>query len=208
MVPAGTAAYRASDPFPWSIRMLPSLPSPLHPAVVHFPIVLMILLPVAALGAFWAIRRGAAPLRAWAVPVALAAGLTLSAWAAVETGESQGEKVEDTLGEQAVESHEEAAERFLLLSGAVLVVSAAGLLRGAVGRAARVVGTVAALGLVAAGYQVGHSGGRLVYGDATMTGLVGTTLNQAVGTADGREAEGGREAKGERSEARRTEGDD
>ena len=190
MVPAGTLAYRASDLFPWSTRMLPSLPSPLHPAVVHFPIVLMILLPVAALGALWAIRRGTAPLKAWAVPVALAAGLTLSAWAAVETGESQGEKVEDTLGEQAVESHEDAAERFLLLSGVVLVVTGAGLLRGAVGRTARVVGTVAALGLVAAGYQVGHSGGRLVYGDATMTGLVGGTLNaqggEGVGEAQGR----------------------
>jgi len=171
--------------------MLPSLPSPLHPAVVHFPIVLMILLPVVALGALWAIRRGAAPLRAWAIPVALAAGLTLSAWAAVETGESQGEQVADTLGKQAVESHEEAAERFLLLSGVVLVVTGAGLLRGIVGRAARVVGTVATLGLVAAGYQVGHSGGRLVYGDATMTGLVGTTLAQTAGAVDGRESEGG-----------------
>ncbi len=200
MVPAGTLAYRASDPFPWSIRMLPSLPSPLHPAVVHFPIVLMILLPVAALGALWAIRRGTAPLRAWAIPVALAAGLTLSAWAAVETGESQGEKVEDTLGEQAVESHEEAAERFLLFSGAVLVVSGAGLLRGTVGRTARVVGTVAALGLVAAGYQVGHSGGRLVYGDATMTGLVGPTLNQARGGEGAGEAQGGRDAESSRRE--------
>lgn len=185
--------------------MLPSLPSPLHPAVVHFPIVLMILLPVAALGALWAIRRGAAPLKAWAIPVALAAGLTLSAWAAVETGESQGEKVEDTLGEQAVESHEEAAERFLLLSGAVLVVSGAGLLRGAVGRTARVVGTVAALGLVAAGYQVGHSGGRLVYGDATMTGLVGGTLNaqggEGVGEAEGRgDSEARRESRGGRAD--------
>ena len=207
MVPPGTLAYRASDPFPWSITMLPSLPSPLHPAVVHFPIVLMILLPVAALGALWAIRRGTAPIRAWAIPVALAAGLTLSAWAAVETGESQGEKVEDTLGEQAVESHEDAAERFLLLSGAVLVVSAAGLLRGAVGRTARVVGTIAALGLIAAGYQVGHSGGRLVYGDATMTGLVGGTLNQAQGGEGAGEAEGGR-GEARRDEARRAEADD
>jgi uncharacterized membrane protein len=182
--------------------MLPSLPSPLHPAVVHFPIVLMILLPVVALGALWAIRRGAAPVRAWAIPVALAAGLTLSAWAAVETGEGQEEKVEDVVGEQALSTHEEAAERFLLLSGIVLVVSGAGLLRGTVGRTARVVGTVAALGLVAAGFQVGHSGGRLVYGDATTTGLVGGSLAQIEGGAEGREAEGGREAEAGRGETR------
>jgi uncharacterized membrane protein len=189
MVRGHAAPYRVVDLFPWSTAMLPS---PLHPAVVHFPIVLMILLPVVALGALWAIRRGTAPARAWAIPVAVAAGLTLSAWAAVETGESQGEQVEGTLGEQAVESHEEAAERFLLLSGVVLVVSAAGLLRGNIGRAARVTGTVAALGLVAAGYQVGHSGGRLVYGDATTKGLVGNSLAQTAENAGGREAEVGR----------------
>ena len=182
--------------------MLPSLPSPLHPAVVHFPIVLMILLPIVALGALWAIRRGTAPVRAWAIPVAVAAGLTLSAWAAVETGESQGEQVEDTLGEQTVATHEDAAERFLLLSGAVFVVSGAGLLRGAVGRAARVVGTVAALGLVAVGYQVGHTGGRLVYGDRTMTGLVGGALKQDAGGSDARGAEAGRR------EAARADSDD
>jgi hypothetical protein len=55
----------------------------------------------------------------------------------------------------------------------VLVIVAAGLLRGSVGRTARVAGTVAALALVAAGYQVGHSGGQLVYGDGSSAGLVG-----------------------------------
>ena len=49
------------------------LPNPLHPAVVHFPIVFMFLLPISAGVALWAIRRGANPLKAWAVPVAFAA---------------------------------------------------------------------------------------------------------------------------------------
>ena len=49
------------------------LPDPLHPAVVHFPIVLMVLLPFVAASALWAIRRGARPVRAWAVPVGAAA---------------------------------------------------------------------------------------------------------------------------------------
>ena len=48
------------------------LPNPLHPAVVHFPIVFMFLLPISAGVALWAIRRGANPLKAWAVPVAFA----------------------------------------------------------------------------------------------------------------------------------------
>lgn len=155
------------------------LPNPLHPAVVHFPIVFMMLLPLAALGALWAIRRGSAVTRAWAFPVAAAAALAASAWAAVETGEGDVERAEDVVGEQALNTHEAAAERFLLLASGVLVITAAGLLRGNVGRAGRALGTMAALGLIIAGYQVGHSGGRLVYGDRATPGLSGIVSDQA-----------------------------
>src|SRR6185437_512774 len=51
------------------------LPNPLHPAVVHFPVVLAFLLPLFVGGAIWAIRRGANPRRAWLVPLAGSAGL-------------------------------------------------------------------------------------------------------------------------------------
>jgi hypothetical protein len=162
------------------------LPDPLHPAVVHFPIVFMMLLPVAAIGALWAVRRGGRVLLAWAFPVATAAALAASSWAAVETGEDVADRAEDVVGEQRVESHEEAAERFLLLSTGVLVVMAAGFLRGNAGRAARTVGSVAALGLIIAGYQVGHSGGQIVYGDGTNPGLTGVVAQQG-GRAEGRE---------------------
>jgi uncharacterized membrane protein len=140
------------------------LPDPLHPAVVHFPIVLVMLLPIFALGALWAIRRGSSARLAWAVPVAVAAALTLSAWVAIQTGEAQEERVEPVLAsERPLEGHEEAAERFLLLSGVLLLITGAGLAGGVVGRAGRVVSTVGAFGLILAGYQVGESGGDLVY---------------------------------------------
>jgi len=167
------------------------LPDPLHPAVVHFPIVLMALLPLAAIGALWAVRRGAAPVRAWVVPVAMAAALTLSAWAALQTGQAQEERVEDIVGDQRIETHEEAAERFLVFSGVVFALSAAGLARGATGRGARVVATVATLGLLVAGYQVGHSGGTLVYGDSAGPGIAQLAPNGgeagAPAVPDGRE---------------------
>ena len=147
------------------------LPDPLHPAVVHFPIVLMVFLPLAALGALWALRRGVAPLRAWVVPVAMAGALTLSAWAALQTGEAQEERAEDVVGEARLNTHEEAGERFLIFSGVVFALSAAGLLRGAAGQGVRVVATAAAFGLLVAGYQVGHSGGTLVYGDGAAPGV-------------------------------------
>ncbi len=139
------------------------LPNPLHPAVVHFPIVLAFLLPLFAIGALIAIRRGARPLRAWSLPLAVGAALTLSSWVAVETGEDQDERVERVVGNAPLEAHEEAAELFLTLSGVLLLVSATGLVRGVVGRAGRITSTLGAIALVIAAAQVGHSGGELVY---------------------------------------------
>ncbi|HET7633082.1 MAG TPA: DUF2231 domain-containing protein [Gemmatimonadaceae bacterium] len=139
------------------------LPDPLHPAIVHFPIVLAVLLPIFALGALWTIRKGARPRRAWAVPLALSAALALSAWVAVQTGEAQEERVEAVVPDQALDTHEDAAELFLTLSGVLVVVAAAGLAPGVAGRSARILATGGAIALVVAAVSVGHSGGELVY---------------------------------------------
>ena len=139
------------------------LPNPLHPAIVHFPIVLVFLLPIFAIGALWAIRRGSAVRRAWAIPVAFSAALALSAWAAVQTGESQGDKVEDIVPGNAMDKHEDAAELFLKLSGVLVLVTAAGFAPGVIGRSARIVAAAGAVAMVAVGANVGHSGGELVY---------------------------------------------
>jgi uncharacterized membrane protein len=146
---------------------------PLHPLVVHFPIVLVTLLPISVGIALWMIRKGTTPRRVWAVPVALAAALALSAWVATQTGESQEDRVERVVARGALHGHEEAAERFLVLSGVLVLVTAAGLSRGNVGRAARLVSAVGALGLVAAGVQVGHTGGTLVYREGAANAYTG-----------------------------------
>jgi uncharacterized membrane protein len=162
------------------------LPSPLHPAIVHFPIVFTVLLPLVALGALWAIRRGARPARAWAVPLMAAAAVSGSAWVAVQTGEADEERAEEVAGEQALHAHEEAAERFLVLSGGVVLLMAAGLLRGPLGRGGRIVASTAALGLVLAGYQAGHSGGRVVFGDTTNPGISAIGVGAGAGGQEGR----------------------
>lgn len=136
---------------------------PLHPVVVHFPIVLAVLLPISAAWALWAIRKGTTPRRAWSVPTAMAVALALSALVAVKTGEAQDERVERVVPEQPLESHEEAAETFLALSGGLALIVAAGLLRGRAGGAARMLGGAGAVALVAVAVYVGHSGGKLVY---------------------------------------------
>ena len=139
------------------------LPDPLHPAIVHFPVVLAFLLPISAAVALWTIRKGTRPTRAWLVPLAIAAALTLSSWVSVQTGENQDERVERVVQEQPLETHEEAAETFLTASLVVLAVAGAGLLRGPLGTISRVAATAGALALVAGAAYVGHTGGQLVY---------------------------------------------
>ena len=139
------------------------LPNPLHPAIVHFPVVLVFLLPISAAAAIWTIRKGSRATRAWLVPLAIAAALSLTSWLAVETGENQDERVEQVVQEQALDTHEEAAEAFLTGTLVVLLVTAAGFIRGPVGKISRVAAGVGALALVAGGAYVGHTGGQLVY---------------------------------------------
>ena len=176
---------------------------PLHPLVVHFPIVLAILLPISVVVALWVVRKGTTPRRVWAVPLTVAAVLTLSAWVATETGESQEDRVERVVPRRALHGHEESAERFLLLSGVLLLVTAGGLARGTVGRAARYVSAAGAFGLVVAAAQVGHSGGALVYRHGAASAYtepraggsreVGRTDSPVVGEGDGRLARGDRD---------------
>lgn len=177
-----------------NVEDIPVIPNPLHPAVVHFPIVFAVLLPFIAAGALWAIRRGTTPRRAWLFPLALAAALTLSAIVAVKSGQAQENRVENIVGERPVHGHEEAAELFLVLSGLLLAVAVVGLAPGLVGRAARIVATVGTLGVLGAGYQVGASGGELVYhhGAASVYALQGGQVSSP-STSTNPEARGERE---------------
>lgn len=165
---------------------------PVHPLVVHFPIVLAILLPFFAAGALWAIRRGARPLRAWAIPLALSAALAASALVAVETGEPQAERVEDIVAERALDTHEEGAELFLTLAAGLVMLTAAGLARGRIGGIARGLATVGAVGLVASAALVGHSGGQLVYREGAASAY--TTPRDGMPTTVGSTRDGGSRA--------------
>jgi uncharacterized membrane protein len=139
------------------------LPDPLHPAVVHLPLALAVLMPPLALLAWLALRRDWLPHRAWLAVVLLQAALAGGGWLALETGEEEEERVERVVAERFIEEHEERAERFALAAGVVLAVAAVGLLGGPVGRAARVLTGPAGLGVLALALGVGHSGGELVY---------------------------------------------
>lgn len=158
------------------------LPSPLHPAVVHFPVVIGFLLPLIVAGALWAIYRGANVRRVWSIPVVATLMLATSAWVAVETGEGQEDRVERVVAREPLASHSELAETFLAVSAGLAVIAAAGLVRGVGGRAARIVTAAGSLAVAAGATVVGHSGGQLVYRFGAAAAYVPTSN---VGTADG-----------------------
>ncbi len=161
------------------------IPAPLHAAIVHLPMALVVLVPVFALVALIAVRRGARPLRSWGVAAAMFAALAASSWASIETGENEEDRVESVVPEAALETHEESAEQFLWLAVAVFGIASLGLLKGRIGTAARVVATVGSLGLVVAGYRVGHSGGELVYTYNAASAYSGNTPSSALSATRG-----------------------
>ena len=139
------------------------LPNPLHPAVVHFPIVLLLLGSLVALAAVFVRKHG--------VPVLAASLLILGAlgtWGAVESGESDGGLVENTATQvnDLVDEHETWAKRTMTISIFAAFAAGGAVLMARWPRTARAVAIVAALVSVAAAYsvyQTGHRGGALVY---------------------------------------------
>ena len=139
------------------------VPDPLHPAVVHLPLALAVLIPLLALAAAFVVQRGWLPTRGWAAIVLLQALLVGTTWLALESGEGEEDRVERIVAERHIESHEEAAERFLALGVAGLIVAASGLLAGRAGAIQRVATVVLSLIVLASAFAVGRSGGELVY---------------------------------------------
>ena len=136
---------------------------PIHPMVVHFPIVLAVLLPIVGLFALWI---GSATRRmglAWFAFVGVSLMLMVSTYIAVETGEGDEEKVEKVVDNTFIETHAERAEIFIKLAAAMLVLSLVGFGPRRIGSIARGIAIVASFGIAAAAIGVGHSGGSLVF---------------------------------------------
>lgn len=139
------------------------MPSPLHPALVHFPIVLILLGALVALPAAFTPR--------WHLRWIAAALLALGAFgtvAASATGEEDGEAVERQPGVEAVlEQHEEWAERtqgFSIAAGLCALAAAAATLRWPrVAQGVGIASAVVALFAAFCVFETGHYGGQLVY---------------------------------------------
>lgn len=138
-------------------------PDPLHPAIVHFPIVLILLGAVVAVCAvFW--RRQHVPLLAGVLLTLGAVG----AWVSVETGESDGGLIENgsPQADSLLDAHENWAKRTLTTAAAAAVAAVISLALFRFPRTARVAAVIAAIAATTASYAVyetGHRGGALVY---------------------------------------------
>lgn len=136
-----------------------------HPKVVHLPMALAVLMPLVAGGTLFAWWRGWFDRRVWVIVLMLQAALVGSGFVAMNTGETEEERVEEIVAEQYIESHEEAAEAFVWASAVVLalmllpMVLPEGRLRSAAALCA-CLGTLLVFGL---GLKAGEAGGRLVY---------------------------------------------
>jgi uncharacterized membrane protein len=139
------------------------LPDPLHPAIVHFPVVLAVFAPLLAALALWAIQTGRTSRWTWIGIVVLQILVVGSGWIAMETGENEEDRVERVVAERHIEEHEEAAERFLTLAALALPLAAAGLLAGRLGTINRGLTLALTLAALAAAADTGHKGGELVY---------------------------------------------
>lgn len=161
---------------------------PLHPKLVHLPIALSVLVPLFATGLIFAWWRSLLPRRTWLVVVALQALLVTSGFAALQSGQSEEDRVERVVPEAALEDHEEAAEAFLWGSAIVLlVVLGASLVRDE-GRAKKLATAAAIATLVPLGlaYRTGQAGGALVYRHGAATAYA--TGAQTDGAASAPEA--------------------
>lgn len=138
---------------------------PLHPALVHLPLGLAFVLPLLAVGLTVAALRGRWSTGAWAMLVGLLLLTVGGGLAAVQTGEQDEEVVERVVPESFIEQHEERAEAFVWVSGAVLALALGALVLKKEG-ARRVLATGVTAGTLAMALLAawtGHSGGELVY---------------------------------------------
>ena len=135
---------------------------PLHPVVVHFPIVLGALLPFLALLIWWAIKKDLLQQKVWALVTVMALAYGASAIVAVELGEKDEDKVEEIVSERVIETHEEAGEMIPWVAGSLFLVSLAGMVKKnshSLRLGLAVLSLVALFPLV----DAGHTGGELVY---------------------------------------------
>lgn len=137
---------------------------PLHPSIVHLPLVLTFLLPILVLIFAWAMKAGKMNKELWFVIIGLQILITATGYIALETGETDEDKVSAITGKEIVHEHEEAAEIFV---GTTVISLAGGIivwfLQPAFQDKGRFGVVILSLLPVFLGFRAGQLGGKIVY---------------------------------------------
>jgi hypothetical protein len=164
-----------------------------HPAIVHVPLGLAMVMPFLAAGLTLAVWRGRLPRTAFAVVAALQLVVVGAGFVALRLGHADARQAEQVATEAAVDAHEEAAETFFWVSVGVLVAAA-----GALAVPARHVPklgalvTAGALAALALGVNAGAKGGDLVFLHGAGVQRTGSSAAASVAGAGPTEPAGGR----------------
>lgn len=139
---------------------------PLHPAVVHLPLGLAFVMPLAAALLTAAVWSGHGKRLGFVLMAVLQAALVAGALLALQTGEGVEEQAEHVVPESLIESHEGAAQVFTAFAVATLVAMA-GLValaeRPAAAKPLSAIVLILALGTAGLAVRAGHRGGEMVY---------------------------------------------
>ncbi|HUM13179.1 MAG TPA: hypothetical protein VLT82_19685 [Myxococcaceae bacterium] len=144
---------------------------PLHPAVVHVPLGLALVMPLLLGVMVWAIATDRLPGRAWLLALVLQGLILAAAAVALRTGEQDEERFEARTGEAGIAAHERAARAFTGTAAgtfAAAVVALALRHRRRPFVLAGATSVVLSVGMLALGIQAGHRGGALVHGGAAL----------------------------------------
>ncbi|MHC5011540.1 MAG: DUF2231 domain-containing protein [Planctomycetota bacterium] len=165
---------------------MPELPEPLHPAVVHLPLALAIVLPILTLIVALAMWRGWFQRRTWILVVLLQCLLLGSTWYAQETGEAEEDVVEAVTGDEPLHAHEEAAETLFLVAVIATALALATLFLLGSPKAAgwgSLLTLLATLVTLWASVETGKLGGELVYEHGAAGAYTQRAVEAPAGTA-------------------------
>lgn len=140
------------------------LPSPLHPAVVHIPIGLAVVMPLMSFIVAFGIRKGWFRVRTWTLILLLQLILVSSAFVAVETGEQQEDSTPLAVAQEKIDVHEDYGHWMLIAAAITFLLMFAGLHpKRRVAEKLQWLSIAASLVVLFLAFQTGHSGGQLVY---------------------------------------------
>jgi len=138
---------------------------PLHPSVVHFPIVLGFILPILALVFAFMIKKGKMQMSSWLIIVALSVLTVGMGYLSLETGENEEDRVEKVVDKVHIQKHEQYAEIFVGVAVVGMVISVLAFFLNVNLQFPIQLLTVLVLSVAAFfAYKAGSLGGELVYG--------------------------------------------